>query len=58
MTNVFVSVFVSFVVSLFMLKVSIYWFKRWIDDFFEKEEKFLKSQFENFADRIKQSLRG
>lgn len=48
MTNVFVSAFVSFVVALFMLKVSIYWFKKWIDDFFEKEEKFLKSQIRRF----------
>ncbi len=48
MTNVFVSAFVFFVVSLFMLKVSIYWFKKWIDDFFEKEEKFLKLQIRRF----------
>ncbi|CQR24610.1 hypothetical protein BN1356_00954 [Streptococcus varani] len=57
MVNIFVSAFVSFVVSLFMLKVSIYWFKRWIDDFFEKEEKVIKSQFEDFKNHIKESLR-
>ncbi|SUN47588.1 Uncharacterised protein [Streptococcus dysgalactiae subsp. dysgalactiae] len=56
MINVFISAFVSFIVSLFMLKVSIYWFKRWIDDFFEKEEKYIKSQFEDFTDHIKQSI--
>lgn len=57
MESIFLSAFVSFVVSLFMLKVSIYWFKRWIDDFFEKEEKFIKSQFEDFANYVKRSFR-
>lgn len=54
MLIIITSAFVSFVVSLFMLKVSIYWFKRWIDDFFEQEEKFIKSQLDDVLKGVKQ----
>lgn len=56
MSTVLASAIVSFIVSFSMMKVSFHWFKRWIDDFFIKEDKFIKAQMEDLMERFKQSF--
>lgn len=53
MEVVFISAVISGVVSFFVMRISMLWFKRWIDDFFITQDRWIKSEMEEVLNLVK-----
>ncbi|HGQ2011823.1 TPA: hypothetical protein ACL1W0_000530 [Streptococcus pneumoniae] len=52
MREIILSAIVSSIISILMMTIQIKMIKKWLVDFFDKQDEWLKTHFENLVKRL------
>jgi hypothetical protein len=52
MREIILSAIVSSIISILMMTIQIKMIKKWLADFFDKQDEWLKTHFENLVKRL------
>ena len=52
MREIILSAIVSSIISILMITIQIKMIKKWLADFFDKQDEWLKTHFENLVKRL------